>query len=280
MELFIGQLENLLIAIVSAILLIFNTSPVNQNGEKVDTSTMTLTFEDNFDGDTLNSNIWRAHNSFGVRKGGFWSGEQVSVKDGNLIITTEYKSDGEYGAGWYTSGISTQDKFEQKYGYFECRCILPKGEGLWSAFWMTNPNVSKESDDASNGAEIDVFESPFYYKGNNNWKVTSNLHYSGYSLKTKYKNVGIWELDNNPYENFNTYGVLWNEDGYTFYVNGYKVATTDYAVSSSPEYLILSCEVDGTKATAQSGWSGNIENNDKNTFKAEFIVDYVRAYSF
>lgn len=281
MTLFIGKLTNLLIAIVSALLLVFNTGSINKNADRIDLSKFDLTFEDNFDGDALDTSVWRAHNSFGVRKGGYWSGNQVRVENGNLVITTEYKENGEFGAGWYTSGISTQNNFEQTYGYYECRCILPKGEGLWSAFWLTNPNVTKLTDGtAVNGAEIDVFESPYYHLGSNGNKVTTNIHYNGYELSTKYSNVCITNLSNNPYEEYNTYGVLWTKDAYIFYINGYEVGRSAYGgVSQKPEYMILSCEVDGTSATPQKGWSGIIENNDKATFKAEFKVDYVRAYT-
>ena len=49
-------------------------------------------------------------------------------------------------------------------------------------------------------------------------------------------------------------------------------------VSQEPEYMILSCEVDGAAATPTFGWSGHMECNDRETFSAEFIVDYVRVY--
>ena len=280
MTLFQAKLVNLLIALVNALLLLFHVSDVKKAPETLDLSNYELTFSDEFDGDTLDAAIWRAHNGFGVRKGGYWSGGQATVEDGNLVIRTQYRADGEFGPGWYTCGLSTQDKFEQTYGYFECRCILPKGEGLWSAFWMTNPNAGKESADAKQGAELDIMESPFWHLGGSkSWKITQNIHYSGYELKTKYRNVDICQLDNDPYENYNTYGLLWTPDEYVFYVNGKEIARTAYGgVSNQPEYLILSCEVDGGSATPTFGWSGNIENNDRDTFCAEFRVDYVRAY--
>ena len=37
----------------------------------------------------------------------------------------------------YASGIAiTMDKFDQQYGYFEAKIKVPKGNGLWPAFWM------------------------------------------------------------------------------------------------------------------------------------------------
>lgn len=270
---------NYVVGIVSAVLLLFNISAPSADKGQLDLSKFNLTFEDEFDGDILDSSVWRAHNSFGVRRGGYWSGEQLSVRDGNLIIRTEYR-DGEFGSGYYTSGISTRGTFEQTYGYFECRCILPKGEGLWSAFWLTNSNVTKlTTGDALQGAEIDVFESPYYYRGDGkNNLVSSNIHYNGYELMTRYKNVGIFKV-NDPYNSYNTYGVEWNADGYTFYINGVKAAFSNYGkASQADEFMVLSCEVDGVAAEPVWGWSGDIENNDE--LPADFIVDYVRVYQY
>lgn len=279
-SLFLGRLANLLTALVSMFLLVFNSAPIDRNAPSIDLNDYRLVFADEFDGESLDSAVWGPHNAFGKRKGGYWSASQAKVADGKLVIKTEYKEDGEFGSGWYTCGLSTKGRFEQKYGYFECRAILPKGQGLWSAFWMTNSNVNSTDGTAKNGAEIDIFESPYYHLGGERaWKVTHNLHYNGYGVETKYKNVGITELDNNPYENYNTYGMLWTPEEYIFFVNGYEVGRSSYGgVSEVEEFLILSCEVDGAAATPTFGWSGNIEKNDKQSFSSDFIVDYVRVY--
>ena len=281
MKFIFGTLTNWLVAFVSAILLVFNVSDINVKQNKIDLKDYELTFSDEFNGDKLNKELWRAHNSEGRRRGGYWTLEQVSVKNGNLIINTQYKEDGKFGSGWYTGAISTQGKFEQTYGYYECRCILPQGYGIWSAFWLTNPNVTKlTTGKAVKGAEIDVFESPFWHLGEGRRnKVTSNIHFNGYDLQTRYKNVAITRLANNPYENFNTYGMLWTPDEYIFYINGYEVARSHYGgVSQEQEYMILSCEIEGDQAKPTYGWSGKVERNDRDTFNAEFVVDYVRAY--
>lgn len=281
MEFFTGLLTNLLVGFVSAILLVFNTAPIDKTQSKIDLTDYVLTFADEFEGDALDHNIWEIRSSDRpVRRGGYWSIDQTKVKDGNLVITTEYKPDGEYGAGWYTAGITTENRFEQTYGYYECRCILPKGNGLWSAFWLTNENVGAlTTGNARKGAEIDVFESPYYHLGEGKRnKVTSNIHYNGYSLLTRYKNVAITKLDNNPYEEYNTYGLKWTKDEYIYYINGYEVGRSAYGgVSGENEYMLLSCEVEGAEARTTNGWSGNIETNGKD-FSTEFKVDYVRVY--
>ncbi|HBL41139.1 MAG TPA: hypothetical protein DDY98_06060 [Ruminococcaceae bacterium] len=277
---FFGTFTNWVTAFISSILLLFNVTTVSSTAPKIDLNDYQLVFSDEFDGTKLNRDIWCSHNKEGLRKGGYWVGNQATVKDGNLIIRTEYK-DGKFGVGWYTAGICTKQAFNHKYGYYECRCKLPEGEGLWSAFWLQNYDAAhKVTMTGRTGQEIDVFESPYYYLGGEkSWKVTSNIHYSGYDLFTKYHNVGITQLDNNPYRNFNTYGLKWTEDEYVFYVNGFEVARSSYGgVSRAEEFLILSCEVDGAAAKPTFGWSGDMRNNDESSFTADFVVDYVRVY--
>ena len=277
-----GRLANIVIALVNIFLLLINTRAVNLSKPGVDLTGYTLTFCDEFDGSAVDTDKWNTPAQNGIRKGGYWSMDQCRVEDGNLIIKTEYKPDGKYGAGWYTGSLLTTGTFEQAFGYYECRCILPKGQGLWSAFWINCAGTGKVNGTGELGSEIDVFESPFGYKtGRDSWKVTSNIHYNGYELQTRYKNVVISALDNDPYENYNTYGVLWTEDEYIFYINGHEVGRTSYGgVSKVPEYIILSCEVDGAASVPTFGWSGDIRRNSAGQdFTAEFIVDYVRVYA-
>lgn len=280
MGVFTARIVNLVIAIVNLFLLIFHSGPVPADAPQIDLSGMELVFADEFDGDALNPAVWGPHNGNGMRKGGYWTTDQCKVENGNLVITTEYLENGMFGPGWYTGALDTSGRFEPTYGYYECRCILPKGEGLWSAFWLMSEHAGQVTDNAEEGAEIDIMESPFWdMGGEKSWRVTQNIHYSGYSLQTKYHNVGIFSLDNDPYENYNTYGLLWTPEAYVFYINGREVARTDWGgVSKVPEYMILSCEVDGGEGVPTFGWSGNIDNNDKATFRAEFKVDYVRVY--
>lgn len=274
-----GKLANYLTAFVGGILNIVNVRRVRKDGEAVDLSGYRLVFSDEFDGDCVDTSKWCPHHHEGLRKGGYWSMEQAKVSGGCLRITTEYLKDGKFGEGWYSCGLSTENLFESAYGYYECRCKLPKGKGMWSAFWLFTGSVGTVTGTGKTGTEIDVFESPYYHmRGKRKNTVTSNLHYNGYFLKTKYRNVVISRLDNDPYENFNTYGLLWTEEGYSFYVNGVKTGFSAFGgVSRVPEYLILSCEVDGAAAVPTFGWSGKITENGED-FSAEFAVDYVRVY--
>ena len=98
-----------------------------------------------------------------------------------MSISTKYYAKGYKGgkAGWYSCGLCTTGLFEQTYGYFEVRCILPKGVGMWSALWMLPQDFSHTiGNGGTDGAELDVFESPNYrYKLSDNVNVvTTNIH--------------------------------------------------------------------------------------------------------
>jgi hypothetical protein len=88
-------------------------------------------------------------------------------------------------------------------------------------------------------------------------------------------------LDNDPYKEYNTYGLMWNEDEYIFYINGIETGRSDFGgVSKVPEYLRLSVEVDGAEGSPTLGWSGRIDWNKADTLPVDFIVDYVKVYQF
>ena len=250
-----------------------------------------LVWADEFDGDALDLTKWEGH-GFGsettiVRRGSYWNTDFCTVKDGNLHIRTEYCPEGYNGngkPGWYTCGIDTRGMFEPTYGYFECRCILPKGAGLWSAFWMISngmafSNSPGEVLGGADGAEIDIFESAFY-ESKYPRRVTSNIHVDGYGEYHRSENVcEPFILYNNPYESFNTYGLEWNEDGYIFYINGIETGRSDFdGVSQVPEYLILSIEVGGNNAVPADDWVGSAISQDSEI--TDFVVDYVRAYQY
>ena len=241
---------------------------------------------DEFDGDTLDATKWKGHScnaeEASVRRGSYWNTKTAFVKDGNLHIPVTYYPEGLDGngkPGWYTCGIDTKGLYEQKYGYFEVRCILPRGSGIWAAFWMLCDGMGNVDGSGRDGAEIDVFEAPFS-AGKWDRMVSSNIHIDGYGEAHQSVNVcKAYHLLNDPYREFNTYGLEWNEKGYTFYINGVKTGRSDFGGASAvPEYLILSVEVGGENAVPGESWAeGVLSDGDTPT---DFIVDYVRAYQY
>ena len=246
---------------------------------------LVLTWADEFDGNALDTEKWHGHYCDGetaaVRRGGYWNTSLARVENGRLVLPVLYSEEGLFGggAGWYTCALDTSGLFEQAFGYFEVRCVLPKGAGLWAAFWMLCPGMSSVGNGGEDGAEIDVFESPFYSQKQKR-RVSSNLHVDGYGEDHRSERVcEPYLFFNDPYEEFNTYGVEWNEKGYTFYVNGIKTGFSDFGGASRvPEFLLLSVEIGGENGKAEESWAGPALAPDAEV--SDFIVDYVRVYQY
>lgn len=250
----------------------------------------TLSWSDEFDGETADSSKWKGYkcgdNVSVTRMGCFWNTDMASVRDGSLHIQTKYYDKGYKGGkrGWYSCGLCTDGLFDQKYGYFEIRCILPKGTGMWASFWMMPHNINETiGNGGTDGAEIDVFESPNYqYKLRDHVNVvSSNIHYDAYGAEHRKKTVCTPLMDeNDPYEEYNTYGVEWNEKEYIFYINGVETGRTDLGGASQvPEYLIVNCNVSGTEGFPLNGWAGNALTFDSQQ-PTDLVIDYIRVYQY
>ncbi len=256
--------------------------PCYPMGEELDMDKFEITFADEFEGE-LDRSVWSGHYQYGnktvSRKGSYWNQYLAETKDGNLVIPVVYLEDGMggEGAGWYTAGVDTDadapNGFSQKFGYFECRCILPEGADVWSAFWLMNSGVFDVDGTGQDGTEIDIFESDGYEKLLK-YNVSSNLHFDGYGDAHQKMGAKRFLLSNNPYEEYNTYGLEWNEDEYIFYINGVETFRTSFGgVSQNPEYLILSVEMRGEDGIPSERANAPADG-------AEFIIDYVRVYQY
>ena len=121
-----------------------------------------LKWEDSFDGTSLNREDWNVetHDPGWVNselQAYVDSEENIFLKDGNLVIQpVETKQ--EDGTVSYTSGrINTQNKHNFKYGLFEARVKVPKGQGFLPAFWMMPANENLYGQWPRCG-EIDIME--------------------------------------------------------------------------------------------------------------------------
>ena len=235
-----------------------------------------LVFEDNFEGKELDLKKWQYRGS-GARRCGFNAPSQVFTDNGHLVLKYQYRTDGEFGEGWYAGMISARERFTR--GYFEIRCICsdPADDNFWSAFWLQSrasytPEISKGG---PGGAEIDIIEafrdrsktlgapgveSTIHVTGMKNPPCTVQGHSTQYlpPIRTEISDC---------YTAFHTYGCEWTEEVYRFYVDGRLVGETNWGngVSEVDEEMIISLElpVEAPGAKERTG---------------EFIVDYVRVY--
>ena len=234
--------------------------------ERIKAAGYSLVLDEPFDGDALNLDVW-SYRGNGARRDGFNAPSQISVRDGNLFLTGEYRAEGEYGEGWYGAMVSLKQRYCR--GYFEASIRTPvkTRDDFWAAFWVQGPNpYSPEASQGGvgpGGAEIDVMEN----FGPD--RTTCTVWCSGYEGETglcEHK-VEVFDLNNNYAEDFHTYGLLWNESFYEFFVDGLLIEHTDYGYGTStiPEEVILSLEIPEVV---------NMERTDTRVM----AVDYLRIW--
>lgn len=164
----------------------------------------------------------------------------------------------------YTSGmITTNHEFSQTYGYFEMRAQMPKGQGLWPAFWLL-------PEDGSWPPELDVME----MLGNQ----TSTLHTTVHSQTGGQDQLSATHFQTTDAvavadmsTGFHTYGVDWEPDTITWYFDGrevFKAATP--ADMHKPMYMVANLAVGGD-------WPGSPDAST--LFPATMQIDYLRAYA-
>lgn len=216
-----------------------------------------LVWADEFDGTALDSTKWD-HRALGPRRNAENSRECATLDGkGHLLLTTKRK-----GGKYLTAMISTQGKFEATRGYFECRAQLQRQAGHWSAFWLQSPTVGKEiGKPEESGVEVDVFE----YLRKDGDMVRHNLHWDGY--REHHKTTGGKGKASGLSQGWHTFGVLWTEKEYVFYVDGKATWRSNKPVSRRGQYIILSLEV--------GPWAGKIIPAK---LPDSLVVDHVRVY--
>jgi beta-glucanase (GH16 family) len=221
----------------------------------------TLTFSDEFDGPKLDLSKWVTHYFFpqiiNNELQAYIPGAFV-LDNGILHIVAKHEhgfQDGKMQA--YTSGVMTTDeKFSQRYGYFEMRCKLPKGQGFWPAFWLlTDTEVWPP--------EIDIFEN----LGHEN----NILHFTNH-WRNKDSTLGA---DSQPRTGpdyttgFHTIGFDWEPDRLVWYVDDHEQCRMTDHIPNERMYVLINLAVGGA-------WP---KSPDATTpFPSSFDIDYVRVY--
>ena len=214
-----------------------------------------LTWHDEFDGTTVDLSKWTPddRNLHKNNELQHYRPDDVIVKDGILTLRSQAR---EFQGQPYTSGlVDSRGKFYQAYGRFEARVKVPKGKGLWPAFWLL-------PEDASWPPEIDIME----FLGHIPNIVNMTLHSPGPGGKiTQHKDFF------GPYfpKDFHTFSVEWEPDEMRFFVDGKQRAAYKEHLPDKPHFIILNMAVGGD-------WPGNPD--DPKVFPAKFEIDYVRVW--
>ncbi|MFF4909992.1 family 16 glycosylhydrolase [Streptomyces sp. NPDC001260] len=194
--------------------------------------------------------------------------------NGNLVITARENTDPGlqcwYGTCRYTSArLNTARTFTQKYGHFESRIKVPRGQGVWPAFWMLGDDLGSAG--WPNSGEIDIMENV----GNEPGTVHGTIHGPGYSGSG---GIGAaYPLPNGKSfaDDFHVFAVDWSPTAITWSVDGqaYETRTPSDVggnkwVYDHPLFIILNFAVGGD-------WPGSPDANT--SFPQTMTVDYVHV---
>ncbi len=234
---------------------------------------------DEFDGPTLDYSKWE------IEVNAFGGGNQelqlytdrtknVRVESGKLIIEAHKdKADITGTVREYSSArIRSKRRGDWKYGRFDIRAKLPKGQGIWPAIWML-PSDEKYGGWAASG-EIDIME----FKGHESNKIHATLHYGQTSPKNRFK-TAVFELKKGTFtDDFHTFSIDWRKEKVVWLVDNEPIQTMTEWDSSGGEFpapfdqafhLLINLAVGG----------GFVGNPDASTvFPQKLEVDFVRVF--
>jgi beta-glucanase (GH16 family) len=220
-----------------------------------------LTFQDEFEGSSLDLAKWTPADPWGKERNRelqAYVKDAFVVQDGLLRVQAEKR--GAFYAGKqrsFTSGMmTTYGKFSQQYGRFEIRCRVPKGKGMWPAFWLL-------PDPLTWPPEIDVLE----ILGHQPDKVYMTHHFRNEEKKHG-SHGGSWTGPDFS-SDFHQFAVEWSPKEIVWFVDGTERFRSEKTIPQAKMYLLVNLAVGGD-------WPG--APDEKTAFPSALEVDYVRVY--
>jgi beta-glucanase (GH16 family) len=201
---------------------------------------------------------------------------------GNSNLTIRVVKQSFLGQQYTSAKLNTLGSFDFTYGWVEARIKVPRGQGLWPAFW-TLPKDNLYGQWPTSG-EIDIME----ILGGAPNQLYGTAHF-GPAWPNQLQLGGQHDLSGVDYsQDFHTFAVDWQTDHIDWYVDGIKyftVASTDGNWQTGAQ--------GAAPSTAAGGWPFNLPNYvilnmamggqwpgapDASITQADLVVDYVRVY--
>jgi beta-glucanase (GH16 family) len=231
-----------------------------------------LTFQDEFNEDKLNRNIWVTNLEWGqtIGEGQYTQGlvvdSAVSVSDGKLKIRLKREAVGAYlfnpegtkqtyHSFEFTCGmVNSRHAFEQSQGYFEARIRAPRGKGYWPAFWLLSGN--------SWPPEIDIFE----MQGRDTRLIHFANHFGTYEKNSQVANT--WYGPDFA-SDFHLFAIEWDANKINWFVDNTLIFSSSKHVPKDKMYVVISSGIGAE-------WSGYADETTPDVSYLE--TDYVRVY--
>lgn len=235
---------------------------------------MKLLWADEFDGTSLNEKFWNyeignGNGGWGNNELQYYKKENTTVKDGYLIIQAKSESAGNQ---IYTSSrLTTQDKFNFKYGRVDIRAALPKGQGIWPALWMLGKNIPQVS--WPKCGEIDIMEMIGGDASGRDNTTHGTAHWDNSGQRAQYG--GSTKLSSGIFNGeFHVFSIVWDAKKIVWYLDDkefHVIDTTPAGLSEFQEeyFLLVNLAVGGD-------WPGKPDGTT--VLPQYFVVDYIRVF--
>jgi beta-glucanase (GH16 family) len=242
---------------------------------------LTLVWSDEFngpDGSAPDPAKWTAvtnDSGYGNRELEFYTPRPANThqQNGSLVITArreEFTGPDGQSRDYTSARLESRGLFDLKYGRVEARIKIPRGQGIWPAFWMLGTNFDQVGWPAC--GEIDIMENV----GSEPSKVHGSLHGPGYSGGSPL--TGVYSLPDQSHfsDDYHVFAIEWEPRVIRFYVDGTLFETQ--SADSVPAghwafdhsfYLVLNVAVGGY-------WPGNPDATTE--LPQSMLVDWVRVY--
>jgi hypothetical protein len=193
--------------------------------------------------------------------------------DGTGSLVIEARQENAGGRSYTSHRMNTSNKLHVQYGRVEARIRVPKGNGLWPAFWMLGADFLDGRPWPYCG-EIDIME----VLGRNTSQGYSTLHAPAYNGGGGYGQLYTAPGGADLSAGFHVWAVEWDSRRMTFRLDGQVVFVADKSTVEStrgpwvfdhPFYLILNLAVGGD-------FPGPVDGTTP--FPSRMFVDYVRVY--
>lgn len=231
----------------------------------------TLDWSDEFDGTALDRAKWTFEtggHGFGNNELQYYTDrpENLRVEQGMLVIEARREA---YGGRDYTSArIKTAGLMERTHGRYEARIKVPRGQGIWPAFWLLGADIRTAG--WPRCGEIDIMENI----GREPATVHGTLHGPGYSGEHAFGSPST--LARGAFaDGFHVFAVEWEPRRIRWYRDGilYHTASPEQVkgdwVFEHPFFVILNLAVGGY-------WPGYPDATTE--LPQRMLVDYVRVY--
>jgi beta-glucanase (GH16 family) len=221
-----------------------------------DTPGWNQVFADDFNGPTLNTNLWRLYwGQPGGDPGGWFDPNHVSVSNGMLIVSA-YQDPAD-GGKWASGGISSSPGLVQTYGKYLVRFRFDAGAGVAHAILLWPA-------DNSWPPEIDFSED----NGANRQTTYATLHYGA-------NNTQVQDHATVDLTKWHTLGVQWTPGRLVYTLDGKAWATVNNAqVPATPMTMDIQTQA---WACGTSTWEQC--SNASTPSHVNLYVDWAVAYS-